>query len=59
MQQMRFELTNLSRQLDWIINHAIDRSEKHGDQYDLIADDATDARENVMAAIKVATKEIV
>ena len=53
MQQMRFELSNLNRQLDWIINQSIERSEKHGDRFDQIADDATDAREKIMDALKV------
>lgn len=57
MQRMRFELGNLNRQLDWIIDHAIKQSEKHGDGWDQICDDVTDAREKILNALKVTNGE--
>jgi len=57
MQMMSCELSNLNRQLDWIINRAFAQSKRNGDGFDQIADDATDAREKIISAIKVTKRE--
>jgi hypothetical protein len=53
MQQMNADLSNLNRQLDFIINRALKHNQHHGDSWDQIADDATDARLKIVSAIKV------
>jgi len=56
MQRMFFELSNLNRQLDWIINHSIECSNNKGDCFDQICDDVTDARAKIQEAMKAARR---
>lgn len=58
MKRVGYELRQMSGFLNWLITHACEQSKRKGDGWDCIADDLTDARENIKNALKVTEGEV-
>jgi hypothetical protein len=52
-----YELTETSRHLNYLANHATESSQMHGDDWDIIGDAAIDAALALKSALKRLTKK--